>query len=1232
MILSNVNIGTGPSAGDGDPLRSAFSTINNNFQTITNNVNALSNSVTSVAGRAGNVILTVNDIIGINTYASNTVLVLSNIGMRGYVDATVAANISAIVGGAPGALDTLNELASALNDDFNFAANVVNIISNTNSNIVIANTTMKSYVDGQILAANSAVSSGGNVGPTIPSTVKGFISLVGDRPNDQDNVWFEAVTVHGGYAYVVGGDYYISDSSGATKVYKFDLTTGAQVWVKQITSGRGAQFDFSFADSVATLTGVSQGGVGYSAGDTLFFNGNNWEANYTLNRLTVTVDSVDSNGAVVTASIVPGYNVVGIAGTSTDKSADNDAAYGDPATIAYNADTDQLTVVSEYQSGLGDDVDSDWTWFNIYTLNATTGLLAAVTTTVSDTADVYPNSVKIKDGNVAIVGEKYGEYLELGALNILRTGVGYFDILKSNLDPEHYPGAPFSYYGDFWIQGTGISNMENIDNINNINLYENVSPTVRQGSGALFQITDNSNTTYSVTVITAGGINYLPGHKIKVLGSVIGGVDVTNDAIITVTTANAGAITAATVTGTAAVGEIVTTTFTQGVDYTSFGLANYVGGGATTLSFSGGSINFPNTSNKDALLALPADTLLTIEVESVTYTFTMSTTWVELGTDTDNWNVNGISTYPLDPTVMGKTVSLVSFDTIGSISYTAVTGTNFETGSGSLFIIGVDPTIGTCSNSGQTSFGSKYVVGDVLTVPGTVFANGTSPTNDITFTVSDLFGAGSITGILNNAISGTAPTDALRINVNGLNFTTVDGAWTMKQNLGAEAFIWTNNFSNSIGGPSGDRFYDVCWSGDGASLYAVGRGVYEVIYNQAIVVKFNATTGAVVWSQDIKFDEAGTEDREARAVVEVPGSTDIIVAGAWYNNEYGDAQLILTRLTSAGVAVWQKVYQGEHGINYEMNLSASGNAVVLSLQQNTYNNNGLGYFVINPATGAVITHRVLSADGNSNYNEYNTPTPQFAAVTADSIVFAGYTYVPTDNYYNALLVKLPLDGYKDIAVEQRISLGEHILTRHEWTPVTVTPAFESFTVTEHLGTLNSGTSGKSFETVDPQGQLQVWPFTITDDAAGYLEFGDGSKQAFATDIIPQIPAANDYYLTTQDSGKHIYFEDESGRVYIPHWSDVNLPVGFTFTIVNTTGNNCYVDAMSSNVAPFDIANFRLAGRDIQTGYIGIPDNGAGSMVTFLKIKTGYIMDNSDGPGQYRDQWIVSGPGDVFNAD
>jgi hypothetical protein len=88
MILSNVNIGTGPSSGNGDPLRSAFSTINNNFQIVTNNVNALSNSVTSVAGRTGNVTLTVTDILGftgLNLVTQSAPASSSAAGIKGQV-------------------------------------------------------------------------------------------------------------------------------------------------------------------------------------------------------------------------------------------------------------------------------------------------------------------------------------------------------------------------------------------------------------------------------------------------------------------------------------------------------------------------------------------------------------------------------------------------------------------------------------------------------------------------------------------------------------------------------------------------------------------------------------------------------------------------------------------------------------------------------------------------------------------------------------------------------------------------------------------------------------------------------------------------------------------------------------------------------------------------------------------------------------------------------------------
>jgi hypothetical protein len=39
ITLANINIGTGPGVGDGDPLRTAFNKINNNFASVQSNLN-----------------------------------------------------------------------------------------------------------------------------------------------------------------------------------------------------------------------------------------------------------------------------------------------------------------------------------------------------------------------------------------------------------------------------------------------------------------------------------------------------------------------------------------------------------------------------------------------------------------------------------------------------------------------------------------------------------------------------------------------------------------------------------------------------------------------------------------------------------------------------------------------------------------------------------------------------------------------------------------------------------------------------------------------------------------------------------------------------------------------------------------------------------------------------------------------------------------------------------------
>jgi hypothetical protein len=89
------------------------------------------------------------------------------------------------------------------------------------------------------------------------------------------------------------------------------------------------------------------------------------------------------------------------------------------------------------------------------------------------------------------------------------------------------------------------------------------STPLSNGLGAIFDVVNNNNT-YDVTV-RFGGTGYAAGSQMKILGSVLGGIDGINDLIITVTAIDASSngftssytrasITAITTSGTAADG------------------------------------------------------------------------------------------------------------------------------------------------------------------------------------------------------------------------------------------------------------------------------------------------------------------------------------------------------------------------------------------------------------------------------------------------------------------------------------------------------------------------------------------------------------------------------------------------------------------------------------------------------------------------------------------------------
>ena len=139
MSLANVNIGIAANDGTGDPLRSAFNKINQNFANLapfTSNANLVYNpGVVSVAGRAGNVVLSVSDVTGaasigyVNAIAANISIVAANIA--GNLNTVTWANVT----GKPSFANIAT--TGSWNDLSNIPLNVANAVTQTSINTAV---------------------------------------------------------------------------------------------------------------------------------------------------------------------------------------------------------------------------------------------------------------------------------------------------------------------------------------------------------------------------------------------------------------------------------------------------------------------------------------------------------------------------------------------------------------------------------------------------------------------------------------------------------------------------------------------------------------------------------------------------------------------------------------------------------------------------------------------------------------------------------------------------------------------------------------------------------------------------------------------------------------------------------------------------------------------------------------------------------------------------------------
>ncbi len=699
------------------------------------------------------------------------------------------------------------------------------------------------------------------------------------------------------------------------------------------------------------------------------------------------------------------------------------------------------------------EIYGEYTYSILVTMDQDTGRILDHEKFSDSTADVVLHDMAwTSTGTYVLGGEKLGEFAdELEVVPQSGSTTGTILILRSAVNVE--PSTSWQ------IGGTGFSVFESIAYIER---YTGLTGTTQEGSGATFDIIDNGNGTYSAGISTSTvSTNYLPGHKIKILGTDLGGATPDNDMVITVQTVEAG------------------------------GVINQVSNSGTAA----------NT---------------------------------------------------------------------GTVTYTAVAGTNYEVGSG--FVLSYESSrdgnnnYSNYWNYGISVSGSNYVENDLIVIPGTSLG-GTTPANDLTVRVSVSGGQVQYP----HEFTGTAQSTTWKFETT----TQVDfagtGTWSITYPLSEESVLITPswqrtfgtvvNYSDRIGSVALDTSNNIIAVGKAAGTVSTST---NTIQDLAVVYKFNSE-GTLLWTRQLNDQD---DDCYARSVVTI--GTDIYVAH--YSDDDGDT--VVTKLDASGNIKWQRITNSDDDTCIAR--TADGDLIVISeAYYNFADDDGIKIIRFSP-NGEVVYKRWLTATTN---NDTYLTTPR--GLTTDAHSFYIGAYFDTDNYESGLAVRLPLDGS---------GTGEHgsfsyVDVNNEtsnWLSTGIED--ENFTVGEvdlesennHAGPLadsnhpyiNTGTTvtvGTGDFYVDSYYPgLTVEPVRDTD--GGSIVFADGSKQSTsATDIPQRIYTGQRYTLSMKDRGHHILCDRSDDSIIIPYNARVPFPIGTVITIVNRSSNIIDIDKEGGSI-------------------------------------------------------------------
>jgi len=479
-------------------------------------------------------------------------------------------------------------------------------------------------------------------------------------------------------------------------------------------SGTTATFNVTRTGTVYSAV-VTNIGSNFQQNDTLVFAGNILGGTSPANDATLTVNSVDGNGGILTFTVTgtaldtqdyinlgSGVNLVGSAATFniTISGTTYNVTASQPG-LDYGVGQ-QLKILGSTLGGI--DVTNDLT-ITVSTITGTTGAGPIATFTSSGTAPINGTSGYAVGDLFFISGQDLG-----GAIT---TNDAYVDVTSVN--------------GTGGITGLNIFGTGSDANIN----YVSVAYTTNNaGTGAVIDI-NRTGGTYSAT-FTNSGQNFAPSDTITVLGTAVGGLSPANDVTITVNTVTGGAIATYSVSGTA----VNTAT------YTNVGKVLRLGNGLT-LDVTLNSGSYTISANN------PGANYFTGQQFKILGTSLFGTT----PTNDLTFTITGINN-----TASGVVTTLSAATgtaNTGTGSILNVAGTNRSpSGVGALF--SVNRSNDTDSSTAYTdvtvtSSGSNYQVGDKLSLAGSSLG-GQSPTNNVIVRVQSVNSSG---GVLAQTHTGT---------------------------------------------------------------------------------------------------------------------------------------------------------------------------------------------------------------------------------------------------------------------------------------------------------------------------------------------------------------------------------------------------------------------------------------------------------------------------------------------